>query len=61
MKLPCATRHIVVDTLGLMVGLVVHSADIQDRDGASVDLRPFSNTGLGSDISSPMAAMVDQS
>lgn len=27
-------RHIVVDTLGLMVGLVVHGADIQDRDGA---------------------------
>lgn len=27
-------RHIVVDTLGLMVGLVVHSAGIQDRDGA---------------------------
>lgn len=27
-------RHIVVDTLGLMFGLKVHSADIQDRDGA---------------------------
>jgi hypothetical protein len=27
-------RHIIVDTLGLMVGLLVHSADIQDRDGA---------------------------
>lgn len=27
-------RHIVVDTLGLMVGLMVHSAGIQDRDGA---------------------------
>ena len=27
-------RHIVTDTLGLMVGLVVHGADIQDRDGA---------------------------
>lgn len=27
-------RHIVVDTLGLMVGLVIHSAGIQDRDGA---------------------------
>lgn len=27
-------RHIVVDTLGLMVGLIVHSAEIQDRDGA---------------------------
>lgn len=27
-------RHIVVDSLGLAVGLMVHSADIQDRDGA---------------------------
>lgn len=27
-------RHIVVDALGLMVGLVVHSPGIQDRDGA---------------------------
>jgi putative transposase len=29
-------RHIVVDTLGLMVGLVIHSAGIQDRDRAPV-------------------------
>ena len=27
-------RHIATDTLGLLVGLVVHSASIQDRDGA---------------------------
>jgi transposase len=27
-------RHIVTDTLGLMVGVAVHGADIQDRDGA---------------------------
>ncbi len=27
-------RHIIVDTLGLMVGLVVHGAGVQDRDGA---------------------------
>jgi len=27
-------RHIVTDTVGLLVGLVVHSAGIQDRDGA---------------------------
>ncbi len=27
-------RHIVVDTLGLMLTVLVHSADIQDRDGA---------------------------
>lgn len=27
-------RHIVTDTLGFLVGLVVHGAGIQDRDGA---------------------------
>ncbi len=27
-------RHIVTDTLGLMLFVVIHSADIQDRDGA---------------------------
>jgi putative transposase len=27
-------RHLVVDTLGLVVAAVVHAADIQDRDGA---------------------------
>ena len=27
-------RHIVADTLGPMVGLAVHGADVQDRDGA---------------------------
>jgi len=27
-------RHIVTDTLGLLIGLVVHAASIQDRDGA---------------------------
>ena len=33
-KIKGRKRHIVVDTIGLMVGLMVHSADIQDRDGA---------------------------
>jgi transposase len=27
-------RHILVDTLGLLPNVVVHPADIQDRDGA---------------------------
>jgi len=31
-------RHIVTDTIGLMFGLVVHGANIQDRDGAPVVL-----------------------
>ncbi len=31
-------RHIVVDTLGMMIMLVVHSAGVQDRDGAKLVL-----------------------
>ena len=33
-KIKGRKRHIVTDTLGLLIGLVVHGADIQDRDGA---------------------------
>lgn len=33
-KIKGRKRHILTDTLGLMVGLVIHGADIQDRDGA---------------------------
>jgi Transposase DDE domain len=38
-KSPACKRHIVVDTLGLMLGVVVHSAAVQDRDGAEALLR----------------------
>ena len=31
-------RHIVVDTLGLLMAVVVHTADIQDRHGAKMVL-----------------------
>ena len=31
-------RHIVVDTLGLLLAVAVHPADIQDRDGARLVL-----------------------
>lgn len=31
-------RHIIVDTLGLLMAIVVHTADIQDRDGAKLVL-----------------------
>ena len=37
-------RHIVTDTLGLMVGLMVHGADIQDRDGAPALLKSIQNS-----------------
>jgi transposase len=33
-------RHILVDTLGLLLNVVVHPADVQDRDGAFHLLRP---------------------
>ena len=31
-------RHIVVDTMGLVLGVAVHPADVQDRDGAKLVL-----------------------
>ena len=31
-------RHLVVDTLGLVLAVAVHAADIQDRDGARLVL-----------------------
>ena len=31
-------RHIVVDTAGLLLAVVVHTADVQDRDGARLPL-----------------------
>lgn len=31
-------RHILVDTLGLLLSVAVHPADIQDRDGVSLVL-----------------------
>ena len=33
-KITGRKRHIVTDTQGLLVGAVIHAADIQDRDGA---------------------------
>ncbi len=33
-KIKGRTCHVVTDTLGLMAGLVVHGAEVQDRDGA---------------------------
>jgi putative transposase len=36
-------RHILVDTLGLLLLVVVHSAGLQDRDGARIVLAPLAN------------------
>jgi transposase len=32
-------RHVVTDTSGLLVGVAVHPADVQDRDGAGLVIR----------------------
>ena len=33
-KIKGRKRHIVTDTIGFLIGFVIHTADIQDRDGA---------------------------
>ena len=38
-KIKGKKRHILVDTLGLMLHAIVHSADIQDRDGGGLLLK----------------------
>ena len=39
-------RHVLVDTLGLIWGLVVHGADVQDRDGAKLVLEAAAGDGM---------------
>ena len=39
-------RHIIVDTLGNLLEIVVHAADIQDRDGAKLVLERLSAATL---------------
>ncbi len=59
-------RHILVDTLGLLLSVIVHPADVQDRDGARELLRtarrwfPFIETIFadGGDQGPRMAATV---
>ena len=38
-KIKGRKRHILTDTLGNLVGLVIHAADVQDRDGAPAVLK----------------------
>ena len=38
-KIKGRKRHIITDTLGLMLHVIVHTADIQDRDGAPALLK----------------------
>jgi len=39
-------RHLLVDTLGLLLRIVVHPANVQDRDGARLLLEPLARTFL---------------
>ena len=38
-KIAGRKRHILVDTIGLLLTAVVHAADVQDRDGARLVLK----------------------
>lgn len=42
-KIKGRKRHILTDTLGLMIEAVVHTADIQDRDGGPMLLKHIHN------------------
>jgi putative transposase len=42
-KILCRKRHILVDTIGLILMVVVHAASIQDRDGAKLVFDKISN------------------
>ena len=53
---PAGLRHILVDTLGLLLSVIVHPADVQDRDGARELLRPRAVRSPSSRPSSPTAA-----
>src|SRR5512134_4078363 len=41
-KIKGRKRHVVTDTSGLLVGVAVHPADVQDRDGAGLVVRAIS-------------------
>lgn len=42
-KIKVRKRHIIVDTMGLLLDVIVHPADIQDRDGAKLILEKAFN------------------
>ena len=43
-KIKGRKRHIITDTIGLLIGFVIHSAAIQDRDGAVSALKSIRHT-----------------
>ena len=48
-------RHLLVDTLGLILLVCVHPANVQDRDGARLVLARCANASAGCAASGPMA------
>ncbi len=50
-------RHIVVDTTGLLLAVVIHAANIQDRDGAGLVLAKLLGRFPGFRSSGPMRPM----
>ena len=44
-KIKGIKRHILVDTMGLLITAVVHSAEVQDRDGAALVLERTAKSG----------------
>lgn len=43
-KIKGRKRHIITDTIGLLIGFVIHGADVQDRDGAKQVLQSIRYT-----------------
>jgi transposase len=50
-------RHVVTDTSGLLVGVVVHPADIQDREGPALSYKPSTTCFPGCAIYLPTASI----
>jgi transposase len=50
-------RHILTDTCGFLIFILVHTADVQDRDGAVDVLKAVRRRFPGCAMSLPMAAM----
>ena len=59
-KVKVKKRHILVDMLGLPLNVVVHPANIQDRDGGLLVLKAVRRCSPSSSGSSPMAAIKEK-
>ncbi|ESQ75651.1 hypothetical protein ABAC402_08990 [Asticcacaulis sp. AC402] len=57
-KITGRKRHVLTDTLGLLLFVIIHSADIQDRDGAPAVLRAVRYHFPGYAMSSLMVAIL---